>query len=115
MSVGDKIREQRIREGKTMEELAQAIATTKQTIFKYESGIVTNIPLDKLEKIAHALNTTPAELMGWHEKKPATNFGDGLTEQDVRFCQLLRDLHPENRAFLEAQIDFLLKRQQGQE
>lgn len=51
----------------TQEELGATCGTTKQSIFKYESGVVINIPLDRLEKIAVALDVSPAYLMGWDE------------------------------------------------
>lgn len=49
----------------TQEELGRLCGTTKQTIFKYENGIITNIPMDRLEKIAVVLHVSPAYLMGW--------------------------------------------------
>lgn len=76
MTIGKKIRELRKTNKITQEELAKIIGTTKQNIYKYETGIVTNIPSDKIEAIAKALNTTPAYLMGWEENsdvKPETN------------------------------------------
>lgn len=65
MSIGDRIKVAREQKGLTQEELGKLCGTTKQTIFKYESGIVTNIPLDRLERIAHAVSVSPAYLMGW--------------------------------------------------
>ena len=49
----------------TQDELAAALGTSKQTIHRYENGIITNIPPEKVEKLAMALGTTPSELMGW--------------------------------------------------
>ena len=49
----------------TLEELAAAIGTSKQTIHRYENGIIANIPQAKVEELATALGTTPAALMGW--------------------------------------------------
>ncbi len=49
----------------TQDELAAALGTSKQTIHRYENGIITNIPPEKVEKLALALGTTPSELMGW--------------------------------------------------
>lgn len=69
-NIGQKIKERRELLKITQEELGKACGTTKQTIFKYESGIVTNIPMDRLEKIAAALKVTPAWLMGWDEDSP---------------------------------------------
>lgn len=51
----------------TLEELALAIGTSKQTIHRYENGIITNIPRAKVEELAAALGTTPQELMGWSD------------------------------------------------
>lgn len=69
MTVGSRIKEAREAKGLTQEELGRAVKTTKQTIFKYESGIVTNIPLDRLEQIAAVLSVSAAFLMGWETKE----------------------------------------------
>ena len=49
----------------TQDELANKVGTTKQTIYKYENNIITNIPSDKIELIAYALEVDPVVLMGW--------------------------------------------------
>lgn len=67
MKIGDRIRIARENKGITQEELGRLCGTTKQTIFKYESGIITNIPLDRLELIADALDVSPAHIMGWED------------------------------------------------
>ena len=69
MTLGERIRRSRESSGYTQSELAKKIKTTKQTIHKYENGIVTNIPSDKIEALAKHLNTTPAHLMGWDEQE----------------------------------------------
>lgn len=51
--------------GLTLEELAERIGTSKQTIHRYENGTISNIPPEKVEALAHALDTTPSALMGW--------------------------------------------------
>jgi transcriptional regulator with XRE-family HTH domain len=45
--------------------VARAIGSTKQAVYKYEMGIVTNIPMDKIEKMACLFGVTPSYLMGW--------------------------------------------------
>lgn len=67
MTVGNRIKMAREAKQITQEELGATCGTTKQSIFKYESGVVINIPLDRLEKIAVALDVSPAYLMGWDE------------------------------------------------
>ena len=49
----------------TLDELAERVGTSKQTIHRYEKGIISNIPPEKIERLATVLETTPSELMGW--------------------------------------------------
>lgn len=53
--------------GLTQEELAKAAGVKPQTIYKYEKGIVKNIPFDRIEALASALGTNPSRLIGWEE------------------------------------------------
>lgn len=68
MTVGDRIRATRKREGISQTELAQKMGVIKQTLYKYETGIVTNIPSEKIEAAAKALGVTPGYLMGWEDQ-----------------------------------------------
>lgn len=65
MHIGDRIRTLRKKYKMSQGELAEKIGTTKQNIYKYEHGIITNIPSDKIEQLAKVLDTTPGYLMGW--------------------------------------------------
>lgn len=65
MTKGDRIRELREAKGLTQEELAKLLNTKRQTISKYEKGIVTNIPSDRLEEIAEILDSSPEYILGW--------------------------------------------------
>lgn len=69
MSKGDRIRDLRKTKGITQSEMAKLLHTTKQTISKYEKGIVTNIPSDRIEAMARILETTPEYILGWEEKQ----------------------------------------------
>ena len=53
--------------GITQTALADMIGESKQTIYKYESGVVSNIPSDKIEAIANALDVSPAWICGWEQ------------------------------------------------
>lgn len=68
MTVGERIKKIRLEKQMTQDDLAAKIQTTKQTIHKYENGIIANIPSSKILDIANVLNVTPAYLMGWSEK-----------------------------------------------
>ena len=67
MTIGERIKYRRESMRLTQDYIAKKLGVAIQTIYKYENGIVTNIPLDKIEKIATALETTPAYLMGWED------------------------------------------------
>ena len=63
--LNEKIRELRKEKGLSLEDLAEKVGTSRQTIYRYEIGAITNIPSEKIEAMAKALGTTPQALMGW--------------------------------------------------
>lgn len=67
MTIGRNIYHARKLSGMTLEELSKHIGISRQTLSRYENGIIGNIPSDRIEKIAIALNVSPAQLMGWEE------------------------------------------------
>lgn len=73
MTKGERIKLLREKANMTQDELAKLLKTTKQTIYKYEQNVVTNIPSDRVERLAEVLNTTPAYIMGWETDKPETS------------------------------------------
>lgn len=75
MSIGSRIREAREAKNITLEALGAACGTTKQTIYKYETGVITNIPMDKIEGISKFLSVSPAYIMGWENASGETDLG----------------------------------------
>lgn len=65
MNIGKNIKSKRLENNFTLEDLAKKVGTSKQTIQRYETGVIANIPSDRIELLANALQTTPAFLMGW--------------------------------------------------
>lgn len=57
----------------TLEEIASALGTSKQTIHRYENGIISNVPPEKVKALAKLLDVTPSELMGWENAIPSAN------------------------------------------
>lgn len=89
MEFKDLIKKRRLDLGLTMEELGKKIGVSKATIQRYESGEIKNVRRDKIAKLANALDTTPAYLMGWEdvtadEDKEIVNYflslGDKLSD-----------------------------------
>ena len=69
MTVGDRIRKHRELSGISQTDLAEKIGVSKQTLYKYEKNVITNIPSDKIEEIAKVLNVSESCLMGWENKE----------------------------------------------
>lgn len=68
MNTGEKIYKLRTEQGMTLEELGNKVGSGKSTVRKWEKGIIANMKRDKILKVAEALHTTPAYLMGWSEE-----------------------------------------------
>jgi transcriptional regulator with XRE-family HTH domain len=68
MTKGERIRAKREELGISQTDLANSVGISKQTLYKYENDIVTNIPSDIIEKLANKLNCSPAYIMGWDLK-----------------------------------------------
>lgn len=111
MSLGDKIRIARENSGLTQEELGKMCGTTKQTIYKYETGKVTNIPLDRLELIAKSVGVTAASLMGWEDKTNQPIESDELSEAETQLIDLFRKLPKEAQDTYPALLEATLKAQ----
>lgn len=65
MTIGEKIRYYRETLGITQDDLAEVLKTTPQNIYKYERGIITNIPLSSIEALAETFNISIKEFLGW--------------------------------------------------
>lgn len=68
-SVGKRIKKARTDIGMSQVEFASAIGVSKQTLYKYENDLITNIPSDKVEAAAKVCGVTPWFLMGWTDDK----------------------------------------------
>lgn len=75
MTVGERIKLLRTKLNMSQVDFADKLDVSKQTLYKYENNIITNIPSDKIELAAKIGNVSPAHLMGW----------DGDNEASVSF------------------------------
>ena len=111
MTIGQRIRTARERNNMTLDEVAKRCHTTKQTIFKYENEIVTNIPYDKIVLLATALNVSPSYLFGWSEKNDSPSEPQ-LTEGEKKMLELFRLIPKERQGAALEVLEALLKMQQ---
>ncbi len=65
MDLKKNIKKYRLAKKMTLDELAEKIGIKKSTLQRYESGVITNIPSDKIEKMAEVFGIKPSVLMGW--------------------------------------------------
>jgi transcriptional regulator with XRE-family HTH domain len=95
MTTGQKIRSARERKNMTQSEVAKLCHTTKQTIFKYENDIVTNIPYEKIILLSKALDVSIEYLFEWSGKKDSPS-EQNLTEGEKMMLDIFR-LIPEDQ------------------
>lgn len=80
MAIGERIKYLRNMAGFNQVDFANKIGVSKQTLYKYENNIITNIPSDKIEAIAELCNVAPSYLMGWDEEnKNVANWFSGIS------------------------------------
>lgn len=65
MTVGERIRFIRKQRNMTIDALAKRVGVTRQTISRYETGSIAEIPRNKIEKIADELGVKCDYLEGW--------------------------------------------------
>lgn len=113
-TIGERIKTAREAKGMSQEDLGKAFGATKQTVYKYETGIITNIPLDNLEKMAIALGVSSAYLAGWentdeyralhriaedmYTAKAPGRMAEGLSAEELEIVSILRKMSPEQLA-----------------
>lgn len=68
MDIGQRIKKRRKELRMSADKLAELLGKNRSTVYRYEAGEIENLPLDVLEPIAKALETTPAYLMGWADE-----------------------------------------------
>ena len=69
MTFAERLRELRKEKHMTLDELGQAIGVGRATKYKYEHGIITNIPIDKVNKLSAVLGVSRPYLLGWSEDR----------------------------------------------
>lgn len=67
-----RIKERRMALGLSVDDLAKKINKNRATIYRYENGNIENMPINIIEPLAKALQTTPSFLLGLEDKKNTT-------------------------------------------
>lgn len=92
----------------TQDQLGKACGVTKQTIFKYENNIISNIPTDKIQMAADALGVSSAYLMGWAEKTPTPKGEREIQNPDIRMiARAGKKMTPEQAEILRKYAQYM--------
>ena len=97
-STGAKIRQLRLQNGYTLEELGQRVGVGASTVRKWEVGMIKNIKTNTLIKIAEAFNVPPTYFLDIpNTPKPALIKRDAasifLTKEEQTLINLYRGLN----------------------
>lgn len=113
MEIGKRIKERRKQLGISAEQLAEAINVSPATIYRYESGGIENMGVDKITPIAEFLHTNEAFLMGWTEDPSPfavrnSSLEITLTPAEEVLIDKFRQLSDEGKAKLIEQANLLI-------
>ncbi len=103
-----KIKELRLANGLTLEQVAIIVGVGKSTVRKWETGMIANMKRDKIALLAKALSTTPAYLMGWFEEEPVENTIT-VTEDEQKLLELFRKVPESQQQMVLQMINVALK------
>ena len=83
MDIGKRIKDRRKQLGISAETLAEAISVSPATIYRYESGDIEHMGVDKLTPIARYLGTNEAYLMGWTDDPSFRAFNGSSSDTNL--------------------------------
>lgn len=67
MKVGEMLKELRTNKNLSLDDVSKQLGIARQTLYKYETGIITNIPLTRIEELAKIYRVKPGYIMGWKD------------------------------------------------
>ena len=67
--IREKIRTRRKELGLSLEEVAKKVGVTKATVHRWETGVISNMGIDKANLLADILKLNPLELLGRDNQK----------------------------------------------
>lgn len=102
MTKGERLKSLRISNNYTLEEIGKKINVARQTYFKYENNIITNIPTDKIELLAKIYGVSAAYIMGWDIKE-----NNMENNEEAIFIEKFRKLSHDDQMLLLDNMDSL--------
>lgn len=82
-TMADRLLMLRTEKGMTRMEVFKLTGISEQLLYKYETGRIVNIPIEKVELLATLYSSTPEYILGWGEED----------ERDREVTQIVEQLH----------------------
>ncbi len=92
MEIGERIHYYRKLRGLTQEDVAVRLGTTPQNIYKYEKGIIKNIPLSSIIAMSELFGVSSAELAGMAEESSSSLLPSAALSEKKAFGLRLRHM-----------------------
>jgi transcriptional regulator with XRE-family HTH domain len=105
MDLGNIIKQLRIENNLTQEELGKLVGLKKAAIHKYESGIVQNMKRTTISKLANIFNVSPSYLLGYTDERNLQP-----TKQENELINLILQLTDEETEELSKFVDYLISK-----
>ena len=103
--MAQKIKELRIANDMTLEQVADIVGVGKSTVRKWETGMIANMRRDKIATLAKALHTTPEYLMGWSTEIEVNN----LFKIETKKFRLLGNIACGEPIFADEQMELYVE------
>ena len=110
MLMSDRIKEKRLANNLTQEELATKLGLQKSAIAKYETGRVTNIKRSVIQRMSEIFDCSPAWLMGLDDTATEEQIEITIgTIEDFNRWKKIKRLNKRDLAVLDSLLDSLCK------
>lgn len=106
MNFAQRLKELRKENRMTLEEVAESIGLTRATIQRYESGKITNVPLETYDKLAALFDVCRPYLLGWSDDRKKNMSEVSILSDNKMFVQAYSMMTEEERKVLS---DLLIK------
>ena len=103
--MAQRIKDLRISQNLTLEQVANEVGVGKSTVRKWETGMIANMRRDKISSLAKALHTTPAYLMGWIDEPHREITVDNLFRIETKKFPLLGNIACGKPIFADEQFE----------
>lgn len=109
MEFRDTLRQLRVENSLTLQELADKVGLKKAAIYKYEHGLTTNPKRDLIAKLSKIFGVSPSYLLGIEEPKasPASAAEEPMTITSPQEKSLVRDFRSLNEDGRDKAVEYI--------